>query len=105
MTDTAIRVGPTALTAAAVTQRTVPGATTFVLRNIHVANVVAVPATFRISIGADAAGTRIFHDELVPAGMSFDWSGFMPVAATEIIQAYASAAASLTLTIGGVDIT
>jgi len=104
MTDTAARVGPVALAAAAATVRTVPAATTFVMRNVHVANETALPATFTFSIGADGAGKRLWYQQAVPALGSFDWSGFEPVFAAEIIQVYASATATLDLTIGGVDI-
>lgn len=105
MADTAKRLsGPTALTTLAVTQYTVPASTTTILRSVHVSNEATVSATFTLSIGTDGAGKRLWRNQEVPAGASFDWSGFIVLAAAEVIQALASAATSLTLTISGVEV-
>ena len=104
MTDTPRRIGPGALGAAASTLFTVPGATTTILRNIHVANTTAAPIAVRVSIGADAAGTRLYSDTAVPANGALDWSGFIPMSATEILQGMGGST-GLTLTAGAVDVT
>lgn len=96
-------VGPTALAVAAATVYTAPGSATSVLRNIHVTNETAASATFTISIGADAAGKRIFYQQVVNPGDSWDWTGNIVLAATETLQAYASVATTLTLVISGVE--
>lgn len=106
MADTAKRLsGPAALTASAVTQYTVPALTTTILRSIHVANETATAATVTISIGTDGAGKRIFYQTSVPANGILDWSGFIVLATTEIIQALSGTASALTLAISGVETT
>ena len=106
MADTAKRlVGPVALTTtAATTLYTVPASTTAVLRSIHVNNESGATASFTMSIGADAAGKRLFSALDIPTKSSFDWSGFIVMAAAEIIQSSASANTALTLTISGVEV-
>jgi hypothetical protein len=93
--------GPALLAAAAATVYTVPTGRVAVIRNIHVVNPTAGDLTFTMSIGADAAATRIFSAQMANAEDS--WDSFAPFVLTagETIQAYASAAASLTLTIDG----
>lgn len=104
MADTAKRlVGPTQLTASAATVYTVPASTTALLRHMRVVNTGTVAATITVSIGADAAGTRIWAGQTVQPGGFLDWSGLMVMAAAETLQAYASAASTLTLTISGVE--
>lgn len=107
MADTAKRLsGPSALTTSAATQYTVPGSTSTVVRNIHVANTHAsIAAKFTMSIGTDAAGTRFYDSVEIPVGGSLDWSGFLVLATTEIIQAKSDTASALTLTISGVEVT
>lgn len=98
-------VGPTLLTGAAATQYTVPSATTTTVRGIKVTNTTGIPATLFISIGADAAGTRIYSGVSVPGNGSLDWSGYLVLSVGEIIQAYSGTASALTLTISGVEST
>lgn len=106
MADTAKRLsGPTSLTASAVTQYTVPGSTTAIIRNIHAFNGNASARTLTVSIGTDAAATRIFDALSIPGNSGVDWSGFMVLSAAEIIQALASNTTSVVLTISGVEVT
>lgn len=106
MADTLKRLsGPTALTNVAVTQYTVPAVTTAVLRSIHVANESAADHTFTLSIGTDGAGKRLFKDQPVAVGDSFDWTGNVVLAAAEIVQALADTGATLTLVISGIEVT
>lgn len=95
--------GPVSMAAAAASVYTVPAATVTTIRSIHVVNTTASSASFTMSIGADAAGTRLFYAYSVGPGDVFDWSGIIVMAATEILQMYASAASSLTATISGVE--
>jgi hypothetical protein len=97
--------GPTALTTGAVTQYTVPTATTATVRNIHVANETATAATFTMSIGTDGAGKRLFKDVDIPGKGFLSWSGNIPLAAAEVIQALAGTGTALTLVISGVETT
>ena len=106
MADTAKRLaGPAQLTTSAATQYTVPASTTAVVRNIHVANTSAAVAKFTMSIGTDAAGTRFYDEVEIPVDGALDWSGFLVLAATEVIQAKSDTATALTLTISGVEST
>lgn len=105
MADTAKRLsGPTLLTTSAVTKYTVPASTTTILRSIHVANETGVDHALTLSIGAAAAGAYLFKAQPVLANDSFDWTGFIPMAAAETLQALADANSALTLTISGVEV-
>jgi hypothetical protein len=62
---------------------------------------------FNLSIGVDAVGKRIFSgQEVQPSTVAdpFDWSGFLVLLPSEVIQGFASGA-GLTMTISGVQIT
>jgi hypothetical protein len=93
--------GPALLTDAAATVYTVPAGRVAVVRNIHVVNGTAGDLTFTASIGADAAASRIFDGETVSAETTYDCFAPFVLSAGETLQAYASAAASLVLTIDG----
>lgn len=106
MADTAKRLaGPAQLTNAAATKYTTPAATTTIIRSIHVYNAGTVNRTFSFSIGTDAAGTRVWDAFTIAPKQSLDWSGFMVLAATEIVQAFASANTDLTFTMSGIEVT
>lgn len=91
--------GPAAITAAAATKYTVPAGMRFIIRHIHYEN-VAGAVNFTASIGADAAGTRIFDAYPVAANAVLDHYCYYACAAAEIIQAFASVAQGA-LTISG----
>jgi hypothetical protein len=105
MADAYARVGPLALTNAPVTIYTVPVATVLTLRSVHISNEGATPEQFTLSIGADVAGARLYRAVEIPGNGAFDWSGFMPIFAGEILEAFASVSGQLTITIGGVETT
>jgi hypothetical protein len=106
MADTAKRLyGPAQLATTATTVYTVPAATTTILRYIRIVNTSGTDRAVTLSIGTDAAATRIFAGMTVPASGAVDWSGFIPLAAAEIIQGFAAAASALTATIAGVEVT
>lgn len=96
--------GPAALANSAATVYTVPGSTTAVVRHLRVVNETGAGATFTISIGTDGAGKRVWYQESIAAGDSYDWTGNLVLAATEVLQAYASAATTLTLTVSGIEV-
>lgn len=102
MSDTAKPVGPTIGVAGAATLYTVPGSTVGILRHMHITNTTGGALTFKLSIGADAAGTRLFSDTSIPANGALDWSGFLPIAAAGTLQWNASA--GLTFTGGVVEV-
>jgi hypothetical protein len=106
MADTLKRLsGPASLTNSAATVYTVPGATVAVIRDINVANTTGSAATFTLSIGADAAGTRLFSAVSVPANSTLQRTGSVVLAAGETLQAYSGTNAALTLTVSGVEST
>jgi hypothetical protein len=93
--------GPGQLTNAAVTKYTVPANIKTLMRHIHVANGSAGAVPLTVSIGADAAGTRIIDAESIPANSTKDYWGFWVLAAGEIVQAFAGTTLTLNLEAGG----
>jgi hypothetical protein len=93
--------GPARLAAAAATVYTVPVGRVAVIRNIHIVNPTAGDLSFTMSIGADAAGTRIFSAQQSLAEDCFDSFSPFVMNAGEVLQAYASAAASLVIVVDG----
>lgn len=94
--------GPALVTNAAATKYTVPASTTLKIQNIHVQNPGGgTAATFTLSIGADAAGTRLYDAITIQPGQPFDAYGPFYATAGEIIQALSGANNVLTLTISG----
>jgi hypothetical protein len=81
---------------------TVPASTIAIVRNIHVCNTSGAAVTFKMGIGADAAGTRLFSDASVPANGVFDWDGFLMLAAAETLRW--TAAATLTVVVSGMEV-
>lgn len=103
MSDTAVRpVGPILLTSSSVTLYTVPASTTVIVRSIHIANTSGTAATARLSIGADAAGTRWLPDYSVPANGTYDWSGFLTLVAAETLRGQSGTTNVLTITVSAV---
>ncbi len=88
--------GPAALGAIA-TLYTCPANRTARVRHIHVSNPSGAAQTFTMSIGADAAGTRIFDAFSVAAGSVFDHFGVYVLQAAEIIRASGNAALVMTI--------
>jgi hypothetical protein len=106
MADTAKRLyGPAQLGTSAATLYTVPAATLTIIRYIRIANPLGNVVAVTMSIGANAAATQFFAATNVPANGYLDWSGFIPMTATEIIQGLASMATALTVIIAGVEVT
>lgn len=95
--------GPAQLGATPATLYTCPALTIAVVRHIHVSNPDSVDHTFTLSIGADAAGTRVFAAETVTKQSSKDYWGPYTLAAGEVLQASASVAATLVMEIDGTE--
>lgn len=106
MADTPKRLhGPAHLTDTAATIYTVPAATTAILRHVRIVNGDTVDRTVTMSIGADAAATRLLDAMTIPAKGVLVWTGFEVLNATETIQAFGSVADQLVATISGVEVT
>ena len=80
--------GPAQLTNAAATKYTVPAGTKTIVRHIHVQNPSGSPLLFFLSIGAEAAGTRLFDSYGIPASSVIDHYCYYVLEATEIIQSH-----------------
>lgn len=95
--------GPAQLTNAAATKYTVPTNMALDLSFVHFSNPTGSTATkFTMSIGADAAATRVFDVYPLAAGSVFDWyPNLQTLVAAEIIQAFADVTASIVMTING----
>ena len=93
--------GPAQVSNAATTKFTVAASELAIIRHIHIQNPSGAPVTFTASIGADAAGTRIFDAYSIAAGSVFDHFCYYILSATEIFQAFAGTNNILTLTIDG----
>ena len=93
--------GPAQVSNAATTKYTVPASSLAVVRHIHISNPSGSAVTFTMSIGADAAATRIFDAYSIAANTVLDHFCYYAVAATEIVQALAGTNNILTLTIDG----
>lgn len=93
--------GPALVATGPATVYTVPAAIKVVVRHIHVANTTAAAVTFTMSVGADAAGTRLFPAYSIAAGATLDFFCYLPMVATEIITLSAGANNILTVTIAG----
>lgn len=105
MADTATRLyGPTQLSNAAATIYTTPASTTTIVRYMTACNTGLVSVSFTFSLGADAAGTRIWQALSIGPGQTWEWKGFMVLTATQTIQAFCSTATVLTLTVHGIQI-
>lgn len=93
--------GPAQVSNAAATKYTVPAASLAVVRHVHISNPSGSAVTFTMSIGSDAAATRVFDAYSIAAGSVVDHFCYYAVAAAEIIQALAGTNNILTLTIDG----
>lgn len=96
--------GPGQITNAAVTKYTVPALTKAIMRHIHVSNPSGASVTFTMSIGADAAGTRLFDAYSIAAGAIFDHFCYYVLSPAEIVQALAGTTLVINLTIDGDEI-
>ncbi len=93
--------GPALVTNAAVTKFTVASNEKAIVRHIHVQNPSGSAVTFTASIGADAAGTRLFDAYSIAANVVLDHFCYYVLEEAEIFQALAGTTNVLVLTIDG----
>jgi hypothetical protein len=93
--------GPALLTNAAATKYTVPASTVTIIQHIHVENPTGSAVTFTMSIGTDAAGTRLYDAFNIGAGQVLDTFCKYVLSAAEIVQAFAGTTNVMTLTLDG----
>lgn len=93
--------GPAQIPDSTTTLYTCPGSTVAVARLITLNNPTGSPVLFTMSIGADAAGTRIFEVYSVAAGSRVDLWGYWVLAAGQLFAGEADTASALVVTIDG----
>lgn len=93
--------GPALVSNTAATKYTVPATRKSIVRHIHIFNSSGAAVTFTMSIGTDAAATRIFDAHTIAANSPFDHFGLYVLEAAEFLQAFAGTNNILTLTIDG----
>jgi len=97
--------GPGQLTNAAATKYTCPAGTLTLVRHIHVSNPSGGSINFTMSIGADAAGTRIYDAYPIAANGVLDVWCFYVLTAAEVLQAFGATTLVLNLTVDGEEYT
>lgn len=103
--------GPALVATGPATIYTVPAVTKTIIRHIHIQNPSAAPVTLTLSIGADAAATRILSAYSIPAaaagvtGNVIDFFCYYVMEAAEILQAAAGTNNILTITVNGDELT
>lgn len=106
MTTTNKRLsGPGLVTNVAATYYTVPASTVTMVQHIHVSNPTALAVGFTLSLGADAAATRIYDNYQIAAGSVLDVFAKYVLTAGQTVQALASTTNVLTMTLDGVELT
>lgn len=104
-------VGPAQIATGPTTVYTVPALTKTIVRHIHVQNPSGSPVTFTLSIGASAAGTRLWDAYSIPAAAAGvtdsvrDIFMYMVMDVAEVLQLAAGTNNVLVITIFGDEIT
>lgn len=93
--------GPAQLAGASAILYTVPASRRSCIRHIHLINPTGGAVTVTMSVGADAAGTRIFDAKSLAAGEVFDHYCKYDLEAAEVLRGHASAAASIVAIVDG----
>lgn len=99
--------GPAQVATGPTTVYTVPALTTARVTHVHVHNPSGSPVTLTLSIGADAAGTRLISAQSIPAaaagvtGNMLDWYWSTPMTTGEILTLSAGTNNILTIVIDG----
>jgi hypothetical protein len=98
-------VGPQLLTNAAATIYTTPASTVTLVQHLHVSNPTASAVGFTMSIGADAAATRVYDNFQIAAGGVLDVFCKYVLTATQTLQALGSTTNVLNITLDGAELT
>ena len=81
-----------------------PPAAGCVLKQVYIQNATGTSATMTISIGTDAAATRIMDAQSVPANGFLIIDVWIPLVDADIIQAKQGTTGACTLTLSGVEL-
>lgn len=93
--------GPSLLGTSAATLYTVDSGTRATISHVRLVNNTSSPVDVTMSIGADAAGTRIWDSKTLEADRSLSVKGPFTMEAAEVFQAFAGTASAVTATILG----
>jgi len=99
--------GPALVATGPATVYTVPAVTKTIIRQIHLSNPSGAAVTFTLSIGADAAGTRLWSAYSIPAAAAGvtdsvrDIFMYEVMEAAEVLQIAAGTNNILNITISG----
>lgn len=104
MTDTYKVLSQSQIPAAAAAQYTVPGATQAIVRSIVLVNTTGAPVTVSLFVNGSAAANKILDTYSIPANTRVELNAVMTLAATNTIQAVASSAAAVTMSVFGLEI-
>jgi len=104
MADTQERiVGPVVMATSTTLLYTVPAVTSATVRELRVVNTTSGEITFRLSVGTDSAGTRLYSDFPVPAHGLVKESGWVTqLAAGDTLYGHA-ASSGLTIQVCAVE--
>lgn len=94
-----VRVGPNPVDSTAETVYTCPAGKRAILRFVIVNN-PGTATTFTLSVGVDAAGTRLLEAVSIAQNVPFERHLYVPLAATEVIQLDSAADDQLICTLG-----
>lgn len=94
-------MGPALVATGPTTVYTVAANQKIIVRHVHIQNPSGAIVTFTMSIGASAAGTRIFDAYSIGAGQVFDHFCMYTLEETEIIQVAAGTNNILVITMNG----
>ena len=103
--------GPALVATGPATVYTVPALTKTILRWLHISNPSGAAVTITVSIGADAAGTRLWQTYSIPAAAAGvtdsvrDIPIFMPMEAAEILTLSAGTNNILVIVVAGEELT
>jgi len=97
--------GPAQPSGAAATLYTVPAGMKTTLDLIHATNTTGTAATLTLSIGADAAATRLLSAYSIPANGILTLPGAWSMIAAEVIQGLQGTVGALTVTLNGTETT
>jgi hypothetical protein len=92
--------GPALVTNSAATKYTAPAGGALV-RAIHVSNPTASAVDFTLSIGSDAAGTRLYDGYSIGIDTAITFWCYHALTSGEIVQAFAGTNNVITLTLDG----
>lgn len=94
-------IGPLLLSTSAATLYSVPTGRRATISHVRLVNNTSSPVDVTMSIGADAAGTRIWDSKTLEADRSLSVKGPFTMEAGEVFQAFAGTSSAVTITLLG----